>query len=182
MFTRLISFAAVAMLALLVLAACGGGDEEGEEAAQDVATRIPDVPGAPTFEVATEGSPATEAAGAAAGDAAASPAGEAAPAGGEAPPAGGAAAAGGPFEVVSVDIAFEPAALTIPAGQDVVVNIPNSGALPHNFSIDELNISVDQPAGYTGEVTINAPAGTYTYYCNVPGHRAAGMEGTLTVQ
>jgi mono/diheme cytochrome c family protein len=84
--------------------------------------------------------------------------------------------------VTSVDIKFEPAALTIPAGQDVVVNIPNTGALPHNFSIDELNISVDQPAGYTGEVTINAPAGTYTYYCNVPGHRAAGMEGTLTVQ
>ena len=96
--------------------------------------------------------------------------------------AGDAAAAGGPFEVVSVDIAFEPAALTIPAGQDVVVNIPNTGALPHNFSIDELNISVDQPAGSTGTVTINAPPGTYTYYCNVPGHRAAGMEGTLTVQ
>jgi uncharacterized cupredoxin-like copper-binding protein len=36
--------------------------------------------------------------------------------------------------------------------------------------------------GDTGSATINAPAGTYEYYCNVPGHREAGMVGTLTVQ
>jgi mono/diheme cytochrome c family protein len=28
----------------------------------------------------------------------------------------------------------------------------------------------------------NLPAGTYTYYCTVPGHRQAGMFGTLTVR
>ena len=51
----------------------------------------------------------------------------------------------------------------------------------HNFSIDELDIDVDIAPGATEEVVINAPAGTYEFYCNVPGHKAAGMLGTLTV-
>ncbi|MFN8592083.1 MAG: cupredoxin domain-containing protein [Thermomicrobiales bacterium] len=109
-------------------------------------------------------------------------------AGAEATPAGGTTgaaspeAAGASAEVVSVDIAFEPKALTIPANTDVKVSLPNQGAAAHNFSIDELGISVDLAPGATEEVTINAPAGTYQYYCNVPGHKEAGMVGTLTVE
>jgi uncharacterized cupredoxin-like copper-binding protein len=52
----------------------------------------------------------------------------------------------------------------------------------HNFSIDELGISVDIAPGATEETVINAPAGEYEFYCNVPGHKEAGMEGTLTVE
>ncbi|MGI8644443.1 MAG: PQQ-dependent sugar dehydrogenase [Thermomicrobiales bacterium] len=84
--------------------------------------------------------------------------------------------------VVSVDIDFNPNEFTISANTDVTVTLPNEGSGPHNFSIDELGIDVDIAPGETKTVTINAPAGTYTYYCNVPGHRAAGMEGTMTVQ
>jgi plastocyanin len=84
--------------------------------------------------------------------------------------------------VTMVDIAFQPDALTIPANTDVTVSLPNTGASLHNFSIDELGIDVDVSPGDTGSATINAPAGTYEYYCNVPGHKEAGMLGTLTVQ
>jgi glucose/arabinose dehydrogenase/plastocyanin len=84
--------------------------------------------------------------------------------------------------VTMVDIAFQPSELTIPADTDVTVSLPNTGASLHNFSIDELGISVDVSPGDTGSATINAPAGTFEYYCNVPGHREAGMVGTLTVQ
>jgi uncharacterized cupredoxin-like copper-binding protein len=84
--------------------------------------------------------------------------------------------------VTSFDIYFEPAEITIPANTDVPFTLPNDGAAPHNFSIDELGISVDIAPGSTEETVINAAAGTYEYYCNVPGHKEAGMVGTLIVE
>lgn len=84
--------------------------------------------------------------------------------------------------VESYDIYFEPRGLTIPAGTDVTLTLPNEGGTLHNFSIDALGISVDIAAGAAETVTINAPAGMYEYYCNVPGHKSAGMVGVLTAQ
>ncbi len=103
------------------------------------------------------------------------------------PAAGGEeqAAAGGTGEAVTVesyDIYFEPSELSLPADTDVTVTLPNVGVTLHNFSIDELGIDVDIAPGATEETVINAPAGTYEYYCNVPGHKPAGMVGTLTVE
>jgi uncharacterized cupredoxin-like copper-binding protein len=119
------------------------------------------------------------------GTAAATPA-EASPAAATPAAGGGEQAAAGPgageaVEVVSHDIFFEPDALSIPADTDVTVRLPNEGVTPHNFSIDELGIDVDIAPGATEETVINAPAGEYEYYCNVPGHKQAGMVGTLTV-
>ncbi len=104
-------------------------------------------------------------------------------AGAEAPSVGQPAAAAQPVTITAVDIAFEPKQVEIPAGTDVTVALPNEGAAPHNFSIDELKIKVDLPSGEKdAKTTINAPAGTYEYYCDVPGHKEAGMVGTLTVK
>src|SRR3954469_25962131 len=78
-----------------------------------------------------------------------------------------------------VDIAFAPRKLTIPANTPTVITVVNKGAAVHNFSIDELNVhSGDMQAGETTTVTVDAPAGTYTYYCSIPGHRTGGMVGT----
>lgn len=98
----------------------------------------------------------------------------------ESPTTSGAAAE--TAEVVSLDIFFEPDELMIPADSEVTVALPNEGVTEHNFSIDALNIDVDIAPGAAEETVINAPAGTYEYYCNVPGHKAAGMVGTLTVE
>ncbi len=86
-------------------------------------------------------------------------------------------------ELVTVDLAFEPAEFTIPAGTDVVVTITNEGMLEHDFHVDDLGIASDLLGnGETTTVTINAEAGTYEFHCAVPGHREAGMVGTLTVE
>jgi uncharacterized cupredoxin-like copper-binding protein/mono/diheme cytochrome c family protein len=84
--------------------------------------------------------------------------------------------------VTSFDIYFEPKEITIPANTDVPFTLPNDGAAAHNFSIDELGISIDLAPGSTEETVINAPPGTYEYYCNVPGHKEAGMVGSLIVE
>ena len=37
-------------------------------------------------------------------------------------------------------------------------------------------------SGGTATLTETLAAGTYEYYCEIPGHRAGGMVGTLTVE
>jgi uncharacterized cupredoxin-like copper-binding protein len=82
-----------------------------------------------------------------------------------------------------IDIAFSPNEITIPANTPTTVHLVNRGAAVHTFNIDELNVqSGDYAPGQEGDVTINAPAGTYQYYCNIPGHREAGMVGNLIVK
>ncbi|MGD9712591.1 MAG: cupredoxin domain-containing protein, partial [Thermomicrobiales bacterium] len=83
--------------------------------------------------------------------------------------------------IVAGDVFFDLAAVAIPARTDVIIELRNEGAAPHNFSIDEMDVSVDIAPGETRYVVINAPAGEYEYYCDIPGHREAGMTGTLTV-
>jgi plastocyanin len=78
---------------------------------------------------------------------------------------------------------FDPATLTATVGQTVNVTLDNVGVLEHNFVIDELNVRLGPIQGgqqSSGSFTPDA-AGSYTYYCDVPGHREAGMVGTLTV-
>ncbi len=94
----------------------------------------------------------------------------------------GDAATSNEFTIESHDIFFQPKEIEIPADTDVKILLPNLGASAHNFSIDALNISVDMAPGETKDVTINAKEGTYEYYCNVPGHKEAGMVGTLVVR
>jgi uncharacterized cupredoxin-like copper-binding protein len=159
---------AVFAVASITLTACGNVATEVEQ--HDV-TRVPIMSDA-AAQATREGAlnPASPQAGEAAAGATAAPA-----------PAQTAAAQAAPVEIDAFDIYFEPKQVTIPANTDVTINLPNKGVSAHDFSIDALGISVALPPGQTQSVTINAPAGTYEFYCNVPGHKEAGMVGTLIV-
>jgi len=84
--------------------------------------------------------------------------------------------------IEAVDIDWNPKEATIPANTDVTITVTNNGAALHTFVIEDLGIKVELKPGQTEEVVVNAPAGSYEFICDVPGHAQAGMVGTLTVQ
>ena len=62
---------------------------------------------------------------------------------------------------------------------------PSSAGMDHGIAVEGNGVDKDGPtvaAGKTSSVTVTLKKGTYTYYCPVPGHKQAGMVGTLTVQ
>ena len=76
---------------------------------------------------------------------------------------------------------FNPNEFRIAADTDVEVTLANLSTSDANFTIAELGIDETLAPNETRSITVNAPAGTYTYFSNVPGQREAGMEGTLIV-
>jgi uncharacterized cupredoxin-like copper-binding protein len=79
---------------------------------------------------------------------------------------------------------FTPNTITGKVGQPIHVSLANNAnGLVHSFVVDELSVKLEnvQPKT-TGEVTFTpTTAGTYVFYCDTPGHKAAGMTGTLVV-
>ena len=90
------------------------------------------------------------------------------------------AAGGGALTVDMANAAFEPTALTAPSGQ-VTIQVVNRDLFWHSLTIDQPAVNVDVPVGGARRLTFTLPPGTYQFYCRVPGHRQAGMVGTLTV-
>lgn len=91
--------------------------------------------------------------------------------------------ASGVVEVHAVDINFEPKEFSIPADTDVQIKVTNKGLLQHDFTLEDTDYATDLlDPDDTQTITVNLKAGEYTYYCTVPGHREAGMEGKLTVK
>lgn len=75
--------------------------------------------------------------------------------------------------------------LTAKAGK-VSIAFTNMAPLMHNVSIESSsgqNIGATPTfSGGTKTLSLELKPGTYKFFCSVPGHRQAGMEGTLTVQ
>ena len=143
------------LLAALALAACGGGSDtnSSEETAASG--------GAAQEETAEEGG--KEAEGGTAGSASSVDI--------EADPSG--------------NLAFATTEASASAGK-VTVDFTNSSPVPHDVAIEDEG---GETLGQTEVISegsdsteVELEPGTYTFYCTVPGHRQAGMEGTLTVK
>jgi uncharacterized cupredoxin-like copper-binding protein len=111
------------------------------------------------------------------------------------------------FAVTAKEFGFAPAQLTVTAGQPVELSFQNTGAVEHDWSVREIDLTGNPtatgetggghmsdmhdapklhvaagPAGQ-GKLTFTpSKAGTYEFFCTVAGHKQAGMVGTLTVK
>ncbi|HZN15181.1 MAG TPA: cupredoxin domain-containing protein [Acidimicrobiales bacterium] len=77
-------------------------------------------------------------------------------------------------------VRFSPTRLTARNGE-LSVRLKNKDLFWHTLTIDALNLDLKVPVGATRRAEFQAPAGTYEYYCRIPGHKQAGMKGTLRV-
>ena len=81
-------------------------------------------------------------------------------------------------------LAFDKTELSAKPGK-VTIDFDNPAPLEHNVVIEQdgKELAGFEPiAEGEEELTAELEAGTYTFFCSVPGHREAGMEGTLTVK
>jgi uncharacterized cupredoxin-like copper-binding protein len=85
-----------------------------------------------------------------------------------------------PLVVATENMLFATPALTA-HGEQVTVVVDNHDLWWHTFTIDELGVNLQVPSSGRREVTFTAQAGTYAFYCAIPGHKALGMVGTLVV-
>ena len=100
--------------------------------------------------------------------------------------AGGSAGGGATVDLsTSEGIAYDQDSAETSAGA-ITVNYDNQADIPHDVVIeDESGTELGKTEVITGastSTTVDLEPGTYTFYCDVPGHRDQGMEGTLTVK
>jgi len=100
---------------------------------------------------------------------------------------GGGGGGGGSSTVkISADpsgaLKYEQTDVSATAGS-ITIDFTNMSSLPHDVTIEGNGASgaTDEITNSTTSTTVDLEPGTYTFFCSVDGHRAAGMEGTLTV-
>ena len=95
---------------------------------------------------------------------------------------------------------FMPESLSVPAGQNITLELKNSGSIAHDFTILKKGVAIQgafDPDQHADQIVFRAtldagksqsfgflsPAepGEYQIICAVPGHYQSGMRATLTV-
>lgn len=94
---------------------------------------------------------------------------------------------GGSTKVTMTEFKFEPSTLNVSAGKVVFYLVNAGNGTSHNMIIRDSTgkkvagselVSAGDQSVFTVD---NIAAGTYTIFCDQPGHEASGMKGTLTV-
>jgi len=102
-----------------------------------------------------------------------------------------AAAGGGGGSTVDIstpsgsNLAFDQKDASAKAGS-VTIDFDNQQSLQHDVKVEDSSGQelggTDLVSSGTATATVDLQPGSYTFFCSVPGHREAGMEGTLTVK
>lgn len=87
------------------------------------------------------------------------------------------------FTVEGSEYKFSPASITVNKGDRVKITFKNVGSIGHNFVIGDLGVSTSTISPGSTDIVefIAGKSGTFAFYCSVPGHRPAGMEGQIVI-
>jgi uncharacterized cupredoxin-like copper-binding protein len=109
------------------------------------------------------------------------------------------------LEVTTTEFQFSPDSWTVPAGEEITIEITNEGTVLHEWVLMQPGVSIESEAdlpeteeelladfvyvedeveaGDAKTLTFDAPAaGAYQVICAIEGHFDGGMEGSLTVE
>jgi len=92
-----------------------------------------------------------------------------------------------PVGLILKEFLFDPKDVTVTGTGEIVFVVKNQGAIEHNLVLEVPGgktvtpVAIIEP-GQTTRVMVSLPAGFYTIYCSLPGHREAGMAATLRVR
>jgi uncharacterized cupredoxin-like copper-binding protein len=85
--------------------------------------------------------------------------------------------------VTAENTKFVETSMEMKNGEVLGLFVINKDGFAHSFTIDALNINVQLPANSTTAVAIKpTAAGSLEFYCAVPGHKQAGMVGSISVK
>ena len=86
-------------------------------------------------------------------------------------------------DYLGTEFAFDPEDVTVNSGV-ISVTLGNDGSTRHTLLIEghEDEMKLDAKPGQIVDGEIGLESGTYTVYCDIAGHREAGMHTTLTVE
>jgi plastocyanin len=88
------------------------------------------------------------------------------------------------LEASPTELAFNTTQLSAKAGK-VTIDFTNPSPIPHDVVIEQNGkelAGTEEITESKASASANLKPGTYTFFCSVPGHRQAGMEGTLVVK
>lgn len=80
---------------------------------------------------------------------------------------------------------FVPDVLEIPAGDVTEIELANEDSQEHTLVISDLAVAILAGAGQTVRSTVlvhRRNRGLFPFFCSIPGHREAGMEGIVEVR
>jgi uncharacterized cupredoxin-like copper-binding protein len=90
--------------------------------------------------------------------------------------------AGTKVNVTAKEFSFDPATLTLKAGEGSTIVLKNAGSIEHDLTVDDAGFKLTVPGGNSAEKVLKVDKpGTYEFHCSVSGHKDAGMKGQLTV-
>ncbi len=79
------------------------------------------------------------------------------------------------------DLTYSTRSLRAQAGE-IHLAFANTDAVPHTFTIEDLDVEIEAGGGEAARLTFTAEPGTYDFICTIPGHDTASMRGVLVVE